>query len=344
MLRGRPDELPAERRRAGGAAGRPRPRHPAADGSAVRWCGGGRRARAAGLSVAGPATRPTTTSPAAGRCWPSPTPTGWPRPGAARPVPAARRHRGLGAGRRRPGRRAVPGRRRARRAPARRAHPHGGRRSPPTSSTTWPATRSSSTPPGVGPRPRRAAASGPSASSARLRLGTVERRARGRRGHDHRARGAGALHPPRRAAVDAPRPATLQARVGFLPRAAGRAWPDLSDAALRRSLDDWLAPRLAGATGPGRPRADRPGRHPAGSLGHRQVAGELDRLVPADRDRAQRAGGPPGLRRGRARRPAGAGGAGAGPVRHRPSTPAVAGGRVPVVAVSCCRPPGGRCR
>jgi ATP-dependent helicase HrpB len=38
---------------------------------------------------------------------------------------------------------------------------------------------------------------------------------------------------------------SLQARVGFLRAVLGEPWPDVSDAALRRSLDDWLAPLLA---------------------------------------------------------------------------------------------------
>jgi ATP-dependent helicase HrpB len=37
-------------------------------------------------------------------------------------------------------------------------------------------------------------------------------------------------------------------RVAFLRRAEGDAWPDLSDAALAASADDWLAPALAGKT------------------------------------------------------------------------------------------------
>ncbi len=42
---------------------------------------------------------------------------------------------------------------------------------------------------------------------------------------------------------------SLQARVGFLRRHRGDAWPDLSDAALLADLDGWLGPVLAGATG-----------------------------------------------------------------------------------------------
>jgi ATP-dependent helicase HrpB len=42
--------------------------------------------------------------------------------------------------------------------------------------------------------------------------------------------------------------ASLRARVAFLRTLDADRWPDLSDAALLRSLDDWLAPFLAGAT------------------------------------------------------------------------------------------------
>lgn len=41
----------------------------------------------------------------------------------------------------------------------------------------------------------------------------------------------------------------LQARIGFLRSTLGDPWPDVSDAALVRSLDDWLRPYLTGATG-----------------------------------------------------------------------------------------------
>jgi ATP-dependent helicase HrpB len=40
----------------------------------------------------------------------------------------------------------------------------------------------------------------------------------------------------------------LQARALFLRSTFGETWPDVSDAALLASLDDWLAPRLAAAT------------------------------------------------------------------------------------------------
>jgi ATP-dependent helicase HrpB len=40
----------------------------------------------------------------------------------------------------------------------------------------------------------------------------------------------------------------LRSRVAFLRRLDGESWPDLSDAALRATLDDWLAPYLAQVT------------------------------------------------------------------------------------------------
>ena len=122
---------------------------------------------------------------------------------------------------------------------------------------------------------------------------------------------------------------SVQARVGFLRAVVGDPWPDLSDAALRRSLDDWLAPLLADATG----RADLDRLDLARVLRRLvppQVAGDLDRLapealeVPAGRRvrldyAAGEAGDPPVLA-----------------VRVQDmfgarETPAVAGGRVPVV-------------
>jgi len=41
---------------------------------------------------------------------------------------------------------------------------------------------------------------------------------------------------------------SLQQRVAFLRRHLGEQWPDLSDRALLATLDEWLAPLLAGAT------------------------------------------------------------------------------------------------
>ncbi|HET7720893.1 MAG TPA: ATP-dependent helicase C-terminal domain-containing protein, partial [Acidimicrobiales bacterium] len=70
----------------------------------------------------------------------------------------------------------------------------------------------------------------------------------------------------------------LQARAAFARRTFGGDWPDLSDAALVASLDDWLAPLLAGATG----RAGIESVDVAGALrrqlGH--LSRELDRIAP----------------------------------------------------------------
>ena len=122
----------------------------------------------------------------------------------------------------------------------------------------------------------------------------------------------------------------LQARIGFARRALGEDWPDVTDDALLASLDDWLAPRLAGATG----RADLEridlGRILRDLVGHHRVH-ELDRLVPTRRRRGERTD--------RARRLLGRApgdrGAGPGPVRHHrpPGRGAGAGapGRAPPV-------------
>jgi ATP-dependent helicase HrpB len=71
----------------------------------------------------------------------------------------------------------------------------------------------------------------------------------------------------------------LQARIGFARHAFGGEWPDVTDDALLGSLDEWLAPRLTGATG----RADLEridvGRVLRDVVGHHRVP-ELDRLVP----------------------------------------------------------------
>jgi len=72
----------------------------------------------------------------------------------------------------------------------------------------------------------------------------------------------------------------LQHRVAFARRTLGDAWPDLSDAGLLASLDEWLAPLLAGATG----RADIEAVDVTAALrarlGH-HLARELDRVAPA---------------------------------------------------------------
>jgi ATP-dependent helicase HrpB len=112
----------------------------------------------------------------------------------------------------------------------------------------------------------------------RLRLGVTERRPEpGRRTTvalvDHvRASGLAALP-----WTDAAR--SLQARVGFVCAVVGEPWPDLSDPALRRKLDDWLAPLLASATGRGDLERLDLARVLRGLLPP-AVAGDLDRLAP----------------------------------------------------------------
>jgi ATP-dependent helicase HrpB len=75
---------------------------------------------------------------------------------------------------------------------------------------------------------------------------------------------------------------SLQARIAFLRAVLGEPWPDVSDAALRHSVDDWLAPVLTAADATGRADLERVdligtlrGMVPA------DVVGDLDRLAPA---------------------------------------------------------------
>lgn len=72
----------------------------------------------------------------------------------------------------------------------------------------------------------------------------------------------------------------LQTRLGYAHRAFGDRWPDVSDDALLASLEDWLAPRLHGATG----RRDLEAIDLAGVLrdlvGHHRIH-ELDEIVPS---------------------------------------------------------------
>jgi ATP-dependent helicase HrpB len=115
----------------------------------------------------------------------------------------------------------------------------------------------------------------------RLRLGTIERR-------------PPAGRPTTTALIDrvratnlvalpwTDRARSLQARIGFLRAVLGEPWPDVSDAALRRHLDDWLAPVLTAAGATGRADLERVdliralrGMVPA------EVVGDLDRQAPA---------------------------------------------------------------
>jgi ATP-dependent helicase HrpB len=113
----------------------------------------------------------------------------------------------------------------------------------------------------------------------RLDLGTVERRPQPGLPTTtallDRARSSGLAALPW---TDAAR--ALQSRVGFLRAVIGEPWPDLSDAALRRTLDDWLAPNLGRATG--RADLDRLDmlRLLRGLVPYEVVA-DLDRLAPA---------------------------------------------------------------
>jgi ATP-dependent helicase HrpB len=115
----------------------------------------------------------------------------------------------------------------------------------------------------------------------RLRLGVVERRPepglRTTTALVDRVRSTGLQALPW---TDAAR--SLQARVMFLHARLGEPWPDVSDAALRRSLDDWLAPRLAASGATGRTdleRIDMAAQIRA--VVPPTVAGDLDRLAPA---------------------------------------------------------------
>ena len=76
-----------------------------------------------------------------------------------------------------------------------------------------------------------------------------------------------------------PEARSLQERVAFLRRHQGEAWPDLSDAALLRHLDEWLGPLLAGATGRADLEAVEVTRALRGRLGWEQ-ARSLDQLAP----------------------------------------------------------------
>ena len=74
---------------------------------------------------------------------------------------------------------------------------------------------------------------------------------------------------------------TLQARLGFARRALGGDWPDVSDEALLESIDVWLAPHLAAATGRAHLERIDLGRVLRDLVGHHRVR-ELDRLLPTE--------------------------------------------------------------
>ncbi len=112
----------------------------------------------------------------------------------------------------------------------------------------------------------------------RLRLGTVERRPAP--GLPSTTALVDRVRSTSLAALPWTRAArSLQARVAFLRAVVGEPWPDLSDAALRRTLDDWLAPLLGAATG--RTDLDRldMARLLRGMVPY-EVASDLDRLAP----------------------------------------------------------------
>ena len=116
---------------------------------------------------------------------------------------------------------------------------------------------------GVGPRPRRPAAA--LRAPPRRARPRVQRRAGPGRARRRPPPSSSRCAPPASPCCGgAMRDRALQARIGFARPALGGDWPDVTDDALLDSLDDWLAPRLAGATG----RADLEridlGPHPAG--------------------------------------------------------------------------------
>lgn len=162
----------------------------------------------------------------------------------------------------------------------------------------------------------------------RLRLGVVERRPAAGPATTaallDRARDTGLAALPW-----TDRARAVQARIGFLRAVVGDPWPDLSDAALRRGLGDWLAPLLARATGASDLRRIDLARVLRGMVPP-EAAGDLDRLAPEsvslpsgrrvtlDYAAAASPGDPPVL---------------AVPVQEMfgsTATPAVAAGRVPV--------------
>jgi ATP-dependent helicase HrpB len=75
---------------------------------------------------------------------------------------------------------------------------------------------------------------------------------------------------------------SLQARIAFLRAVLGERWPDASDGALRRRLDEWLAPVLAAAGATGRADLERVDMVRAlRAMVPAELVGDLDRLAPA---------------------------------------------------------------
>jgi ATP-dependent helicase HrpB len=75
---------------------------------------------------------------------------------------------------------------------------------------------------------------------------------------------------------------SLQARIVFLHAVLGEPWPDVSDGVLRRRLNDWLAPVLSAAGATGRADLERVDLVRAlRSMVPAEVMGDLDRLAPA---------------------------------------------------------------
>ncbi len=70
-----------------------------------------------------------------------------------------------------------------------------------------------------------------------------------------------------------------RARIGFLRSAEGEPWPDLSDAALAASVEDWLAPAIVGRSGLGTITADDLAQALHGLLPW-ELRGRLDSTAP----------------------------------------------------------------
>ena len=118
-------------------------------------------------------------------------------------------------------------------------------------------------------------------------------------------------HPPRRAALERRRPGRCRPASASPAARSAATGPTCPTTPCSPSLDDWLAPRLAGATG--RADLERSTRRApsADTVGHHRLA-ELDRLAPPTVVLASGRAGPVDY----TRRPPDDLGAGPGPVRH----------------------------